>query len=108
MLGPRADGAYLPRTTRLAALIAEATNIGLGRAEVCRVASRRTLTMAYARRDIPYGLTRVVEILHREPADASFGTDRVSSSDGPLAGKAASSTSSGCAGFPRLGEITST
>jgi hypothetical protein len=36
---------YLERRPFLAALIAEATNIGLGRmAEFCRVASRRTLT----------------------------------------------------------------
>jgi hypothetical protein len=35
---------YLERRAFLAALIAEVTNIGLGRAEVCRVASRRTLT----------------------------------------------------------------
>jgi TnpA family transposase len=75
------------RRAFLAALIAEATNIGLGRmSEVCKVASRRTLTTIsiWHMREETYrgALARVVEALHREPAAAWFGTGQVSSSDG--------------------------
>jgi hypothetical protein len=75
------------RRAFLAALIAEATNIGLGRmSEVCKVASRRTLTTIsiwHMREETYHGaLARVVEALHREPTAAWFGTGQVSSSDG--------------------------
>src|SRR4029077_5274391 len=78
---------HLERRAFLAALIAEATNIGLGRmSEVCKVASRRTLTTIsiWHMREETYrgALARVVEALHREPAAAWFGTGQVSSSDG--------------------------
>ncbi len=78
---------YPDRRAFLAALIAEATNIGLSRmSEVCTAASRRTLTTIsiWHMRDDTYraALARVVETLHREPAAAWFGTGQVSSSDG--------------------------
>ena len=61
------------RRAFLAALIAEATNIGLDRmSEVSKVASRRTLTTICIRhmREETYraALASVVEALHREPA----------------------------------------
>jgi len=75
------------RRAFLAALIAEATNIGLSRmSEVCNAASRRTLTTIsiWHMREETYqaALSRLVEVLHREPAAAWFGTGQVSSSDG--------------------------
>jgi TnpA family transposase len=79
--------AYPERRAFLAALIAEATNIGLGRmSEVCNAASRRTLTTIsiWHMREETYraALARIVEALHREPAAVWFGTGQVSSSDG--------------------------
>lgn len=79
-----------PHTERrafLAALIAEATNLGLGRmSEVCNVASRRTLTTIsiWHMREETYraALARIIEALHGEPAAAWFGSGQVSSSDG--------------------------
>ena len=78
---------HAERRAFLAALIAEATNIGLSRmSEVCNVASRRTLTTIsiWHMREETYraALARIIEALHREPAAAWFGTGRVSSSDG--------------------------
>jgi hypothetical protein len=60
------------RRAFLAALIAEATNIGLGRmSEVCKVASRRTLTTIsiWHMREETYraALAQIIEALHREP-----------------------------------------
>ena len=71
----------------LAALIAEATNIGLGRmADICRAASRRTLTTIsiWHMREETYraALARIVEAQHSEPVAASFGAGQVSTSDG--------------------------
>ena len=71
----------------LAALIAEATNIGLGRmADICRAASRRTLTTIsiWHMREETYraALARIVEAQHNEPVAASFGAGHVSTSDG--------------------------
>src|SRR5271166_291448 len=63
---------HAERRAFLATLIAEATNIGLGRmSEVCNVASRRTLNM----REDTYraALARIIEAQHREPAAAWFG-----------------------------------
>ena len=78
---------HAERRAFLAALIAEATNIGLGRmSEVCNVASRRTLTTIsiWHMREETYraALARTIEALHREPAAAWFGTGQVSTSDG--------------------------
>ena len=78
---------HAERRAFLAALIAEATNIGLGRmSEVCNVASRRTLTTIsiWHMREETYraALARIIEALHCEPASAWFGTGQVSSSDG--------------------------
>ena len=78
---------HAERRAFLAALIAEATNIGLGRmSEVCNVASRRTLTTIsiWHMREDTYraALARIIEAQHREPAAAWFGTGQVSSSDG--------------------------
>jgi hypothetical protein len=83
----RPDAPHAERRAFLAALIAEATNIGLGRmSEVCNVASRRTLTTIsiWHMREETYraALARIIEALHREPAAAWFGTGQVSSSDG--------------------------
>jgi hypothetical protein len=66
---------HAERRAFLAALIAEATNIGLGRmSEVCKVASRRTLTTIsiWHMREETYraALAQIIEALHREPAAA--------------------------------------
>ena len=73
---------HAERRAFLAALIAEATNIGLGRmSEVCDVASRRTLTTIsiWHMREETYraALARITEALHREPAAAWFGDGQV-------------------------------
>ena len=78
---------HAERRAFLAALIAEATNIGLGRmSEVCNVASRRTLTTIsiWHMREETYraALARIIEALHRDPAAAWFGKGQASSSDG--------------------------
>jgi TnpA family transposase len=78
---------HAERRAFLAALIAEAANIGLGRmSEVCDIASRRTLTTIsiWHMREETYraALARITEALHREPAAAWFGNGQVSSSDG--------------------------
>jgi TnpA family transposase len=78
---------HVDRRAFLAALIAEATNIGLSRmSEVCKVASRRTLTTIsiWHMREETYraALAQIIEALHREPAAAWFGSGQVSSSDG--------------------------
>jgi TnpA family transposase len=71
----------------LAALIAEATNIGLGRmADICQAASRRTLTTIniWYMREETYrtALARIVEAQHNEAVAAAFGTGHMSTSDG--------------------------
>jgi TnpA family transposase len=71
----------------LTGILADALNLGLGRmAEACPVASLRQLiwTTNWHIREDAYGqaLARIVDLQHRQPLTAHFGSGTTSSSDG--------------------------